>query len=60
MICNTKAEALKRIVQLTKLAQTSTDVMREIIKLEMKDHIREFGITRADAQAEWNKAEVVA
>tara|TARA_R110000868_G_scaffold411438_1_gene703934 strand:- start:451 stop:624 length:174 start_codon:yes stop_codon:yes gene_type:complete len=48
MICNTKQEALARVNKLAILAMRSTDVMREIIKLEVKDHIVDWGITKAE------------
>ena len=48
MICNTKQEALARCNQLVRMSMTSTDVMQEIIKLELKDHIVDWGISKEE------------
>jgi adenylosuccinate lyase len=48
MICNTKQEALARCNKLVHMAMTSTDVMQEIIKLELKDHIINWGISKQE------------
>jgi hypothetical protein len=53
MICNTKKEALNRVQYLAEKVTSvpCSDLMKYIIKLEVKEHISTWGITKEDILA---------
>jgi hypothetical protein len=50
MLCNTKHEALSRIHYLAEKAVSApcSELLKEIIKLEVKDHIINWGINKEE------------